>query len=62
MFVEPSLSGRCSLGEEQDIRLDARVRVENAIGQTDDRVEIALLDQALLERRFDALAKEETIG
>ena len=62
MFVIPDLGGGCALGEEQKIGTDASVGIEDAIGQADDGVEVALAEQGLLDPRFDAFAEKGAIG
>ena len=42
VLVIPDLAGRRALGEEEEVGADTRVGIEDPVGQTDDRVEIAL--------------------
>ena len=62
VLVEPNLFGRLPLGEEQQVRLDARVRTEDAVRQPDDRVQVALGQQLFLDRRFDPFAEQRAVG
>ena len=57
VLVEPNVPSCGTLGEEQDIGLNAGVRVEHAVGQPDDRVQVALFEQMLLEASLDAFAE-----
>ena len=47
--VEPRLPRRPCLVEEQEVRRDARVRREDARGQADDRVQVALREELFLD-------------
>src|SRR3546814_2960367 len=44
--------------EEQKVRLDSGIRIEDAVRQADDGVQVALRHQLLLDARLDAFAKE----
>ena len=48
--------------EEQEVRRDARVRSEDAVGQPDDGVEIEVLEQFFLDAGADAVAEERAVG
>ena len=48
MFVIPDALGRLAFGEEEQVGFDAGVRGEDAVGQADDGVEVALLHQHFL--------------
>ncbi len=50
------------LGEEEDVGLDAGVGIEDAVGQADDGVEVALGEEGFFEAGLHAFAKEEAIG
>jgi hypothetical protein len=56
VLVEPDRLRRYALVEEEEVRLDARVRVEDPLRETDDRVEVALFEELLLNARLDALS------
>ena len=56
-----SLVGR-AFGEEQQVGLDAGVGIEHAVGQPDDRVQVALVEQPLLDPRLDAFAEQRAVG
>ncbi len=62
VLVEPNLFRRLPLGEEQQVRLDPRVRTEDAVRQPDDRVQVALGQQLFLDRRFDPFAEQRAVG
>jgi hypothetical protein len=62
VLVEPDVLRGLTLREEEQVRLDARVRREHALRQPHDRVEVALLEQLLLDARLDALAEERPVG
>ena len=61
VLVEPDVFGRLALLEEQEIRADAGVGFEDAVGQADDGVEVALLHQVFLEPRLDAFAEQRAV-
>jgi hypothetical protein len=48
VFPEPNVLGRCALLEEQQVGADGGVGFEDAVGQPDDGVQVALLQQVLL--------------
>src|SRR3546814_1890221 len=67
VLVEPDLGGRIqcvafsvlmAFFEEQKVRLDSGIRIEDAVRQADDGVQVALRHQLLLDARLDAFAKE----
>ena len=62
MFVEPDLLRRRTLLEEEQIGADAGVRFEDAVRQSHDGVEVALLHQLFLEPCLYALAEERSVG
>ena len=62
VLVEPDVLGRLALLEEQQVGADAGVGLEDAIGQPDDGVEVALLHQVFLEPRLDAFAEQRAVG
>ena len=55
-------SRSCHLLEEEQIGADRRVRLEHAVRKANDRVEVALLHQLLLESRLHAFAEERAVG
>ena len=62
VFVIPDVLGRLAFGEEQEVGLDAGVGGEDAVGQTDNGVQVALLQQFLLDARLDAFAEQRAVG
>src|SRR3546814_20389734 len=69
VLVEPDLGGRIqcvafsvlmAFFEEQKVRLDSGIRIEDAVRQADDGVQVALRHPLLLDARLDAFAKERT--
>ena len=62
VLVEPDLLGRLALLEEQQIGADGGVGLEDAVGQADDGVQVALLHQVFLEPRLHAFAEERAVG
>jgi len=62
VLVEPHLFGRCALGEEQQVGLDAGVGVEHAVGQANDGVQVALGQQLFLDATLDAFTEEKAVG
>ena len=61
MLVEPDVLGGGALAEKQQVGLDAGVRVEHAVGQAHDGVQVAFLQQFFLDTGFDAFAEQEAI-
>ena len=53
VLVIPDLLGRAALGEEEEVGLDAGIGIENAIGQADDGVEVAVGEELFLDASFD---------
>jgi len=41
MLVVPDMFRRLPFGEEKEVRFDARIGVEDAVGEADDRMEVA---------------------
>src|SRR5262249_32956654 len=62
MLEEPRLLRRFALLEEEQVRADARVGLEDAVRQPDDGVQVALFQQRLFETGLHALAKERSVG
>ena len=62
MFVVPDFFGRLAFGEEEEVGLDAGVGSEDAVGQADDGVQVALVEQLFLDAGLDAFAKERAVG
>ena len=48
--------------KNKQVGADAGVGLEDAVGQADDGVEVALLHQVFLEPRLDAFAEERAVG
>ena len=62
MLVEPDVLGRLALLEEEQVRADAGVGLEDAVGQPNDGVQVALLHEVFLEPRLHAFAEERAVG
>ena len=67
VLVEPDFFGGGLLalgllGEEENVCLDAGVGREDAVGQADDGVEVALSEERFFEAGLHAFAEEEAIG
>ena len=62
VFPEPDVLGRLTLLEEQEISPDRCVRFEHGIGQANNGVEVALVEERFLDTRFHTFAKEGAIG
>lgn len=61
--VEPGLLGRMRAVKEEDVRRDARIGREDAAGQPDNGVQVALGHELLLDVDFRVVgAEEETVG
>ena len=61
LLVVPDFFRRPGAVEEQQVGRDARVRREHAVGQPDDRVQVEVLEQFLLDPRADAIAEERAV-
>lgn len=61
VLVEPNLFRRLPLSKEQQVRLDPRVRTEDPVGQSNNRVQVALGQQLFLDRRFDPFAEQRAV-
>ena len=61
LLVVPDVSRRAGAVEEEQVRRDARVGREDAVGQPDDGVQVELLQQLLLDARADAVAEERAV-
>jgi hypothetical protein len=61
MLVIPDFRGGRALGEEKEIGADAGVGVEDSVGQADDGVEVALVEQGFLDAGLDAFAEEGAV-
>ncbi len=62
VLVVPYLFGRAAFFKEEQVGLDARVGVEDAIGQAHDGVEVAAGQQFFLEAGLDAFPEKGAIG
>ena len=62
MLVIPDLGGGLALGEEEEVGADAGVGIEDAVGQADDGVEVALGEERFLDARLHAFAEERAVG
>ncbi len=61
VLVIPDVGGGRAFGEEEEVGADAGVGIEDAVGQADDGVQIALGEQGFLDAGFDAFAEERAI-
>ena len=52
----------CAFLEEEQVGADAGVGFEDAVGQADDGVQVALLQQVFLEAGLHAFAEEGAVG
>lgn len=55
MLVKPDRLGLLPLGEKEQIRLDAGVRVENTLRQANDRVEVAFSQQVVVRKARNSI-------
>jgi len=62
MFVEPDFLGRLALLEEQQVGADAGVGLEHAVGQPHDGMQVAFLQQVLLQSCLHAFAEQRPVG
>src|SRR5690606_22615183 len=62
VLVVPDLLRRRAFREEEQVGPDAGIGVEDAIGQADDGVQVALGEECFLDARLHALAEEGAIG
>lgn len=62
MLVEPDVLGRFAFFEEEEVGADAGVGFEDAVGEADDGVQVALSQKVLFQPRFDPFAEEGTVG
>ena len=62
VLVVPDFLGRRALLEEEQVGADGGVGFEDAVGQADDGVEVALLQQVFLQPRLDAFAEQGAVG
>src|SRR5208283_2290788 len=58
MLVVPDRVGWLALGKEKQVGLDAGVGAEDAVGQANDGVQVALVEQLLLDPGLHTLAEE----
>ena len=62
VLVVPDFLGGLALGEEEQVGLDAGVGIEDAVGQADDGVQVALAQELLLDAGLHAFAEERAVG
>ncbi len=62
LLVIPDFFRRMRAVEEKKVRRDARVRREDAVGQTDDGVKVEVFQQLFFDPRADAVAEERAVG
>ena len=62
VLVIPDVGGGRALGEEEEVGADAGVGIEDAVGQADDGVEVALGEEGFLDAGLDAFAEERAVG
>jgi hypothetical protein len=61
-LVVPDLACRPAALEEEQVRLDARVRLEDAARQADDRVYVLALQQAALHVCEGVAPEQDALG
>ena len=57
VFVKPDVLRGRAFFKKQQVGADGRIRLEHAVGQAHDGVQVALGHEVLFEPRFHALAK-----
>lgn len=62
VLVVPDFGGGGSLGEEEEVGADTGVGVEDAVGEADDGVEVALGEEGFLDAGLHSLAEEGAVG
>ena len=62
VFVIPDLFGGLAFAKKKEVGLDAGVGIEDAVGQADNGVQVALDQQLFLEPGLHAFAEEKTVG
>ena len=62
LLVVPDVFRGTGAVEEEEIRRNARVWSEDAVGQADDGVEIEVFEQFFLDAGADAVAEERAVG
>ena len=62
LFVIPDFARRAGAVEEQDVRRDAGVGREHAVGQADDGVQVEFLEQFFLDAGAHAIAEQRAVG
>jgi hypothetical protein len=62
LFVIPDFARRSRAVEEQDVRGNAGVRREHAIGQAHDGVQVEFLEQLFLDARTHTIAEQRAVG
>ena len=62
VLVIPDVGGGRAFGEEEEVGADAGVGIEDAVGQADDGVQVALGEEGFLDAGFDAFAEEGAVG
>src|SRR5258707_9873075 len=56
MLIEPDISCRLGTSEEKQISLDTRIRREDSVWQADNRMQVKVPQQLLLDARRNAVA------
>src|SRR5690606_27903851 len=62
VLVVPDLLRRRAFRKEEEVGPDTGVGIEDTIGQADDGVQVALVEESFLDARLHALAEEGAIG
>ena len=62
LLVVPDLFGRAERSKNSEVRRDARVGSEDAVGQADDGVQVEVFEQFFLDAGADAIAEESAVG
>ncbi len=53
VLVIPDFLGGLALGEKEEVGADAGIGIEDAVGEADDRVQIALGEEVFFDAGFD---------
>src|SRR3989344_7937915 len=60
-LIVPDIFGGFAFGKENQIGVHSGIRIEHALRQADDSMDITLLKQFFLDCSFDTLTKKRTI-
>ena len=62
MLVIPNVFCRAAAIEEQQVRRDAGVGSEDAVGQTNDRVQVEIFQQVFFDPGAHSIAEQRAVG